>query len=144
MSTMMTSNSHHCGAGWHVVRKTTAVDGNSLEGHQPLSDLLIGRRINVSSFCVTKEFIQGVKPALSAIVGSVLSHIVAMADVVVDWSIRRWLWRSVISVVARVLGVAILRLTRMHLRSMIIVTSCGSFAALSVARVLPTMLFWRS
>ena len=87
----------------------------------------------MSALGVTEEVVQGLVAALSAIVGSVVSQVTAVADIVVDGAVRRGLLGSVVSVVAWVLGVAILRLTGMHLGTMIIVTSCGSCKVLQVS-----------
>lgn len=143
-SSVVTTNSNHSWTSMHVVRKTSTVNWNPLESHQSLANLLVRGGVDLPALGVTEEVVQGLVTALSAIVGGVVSQVTAVADIIVDRTVRRGLLRSVISVVACVLGMAILRLSGMHLGTMIIVTSCGSFAALSVARVLPTMLVWGS
>jgi hypothetical protein len=99
MVTAMAVNRNERWSGWDI-RDATTVDWKSLKSHQALSDLSIGVGINGAALGITKELVQGIVSTLASVVGSMLAEVTTVADWVVDWGIRRWLWlRSIVPVV---------------------------------------------
>lgn len=142
--TTMTFNRDHCRCCGDVVGKSTSMNRNALQLHQPLANLSVGAWVDLTTLSIAEEVIQGIKATLSVIIGGVLTEIASMGNRVVDWAIGGGLLRGVVSIVC-VVGSTILRSRAgVHLRRMIIVTVGGSFPSLSVAGVLTSMLIWGS
>lgn len=129
---MTASNRHHW-RGWHVVHKSAALDGKTVQLHQTLADLRIRRGINLTPLRITKKIVQDIEAALSLVVGSVMAYVTSLlVDGVVNGPIALWLLRLIVSIVAAiVMRLAIGSVLRMHLwGGMVVITCSPSFAVL--------------
>ena len=95
---------------------------------------MVGRRIDLTAFGVTKEVVQSIKTASSIVVCSMLPNITSVADWVVNWSITGLLLRRVIAVVAIVLlNMPILRgWAGVHVLRVIIISRSRSWFLVSM------------
>ena len=119
----MTINRDQLGSSVHVVGKSATVDWNSLQSHQPLADLGIRGRVNLSALGITEEVVQRIVSTLSIVVAGDIVHVTAVADRVIDRAIGRSWLRSVVAVMCMVMmSTVAARLARVHWSSMVIVS----------------------
>jgi hypothetical protein len=87
----------------HIIgRDSTAMNGNTLESNQPLSDLLVGGSINTVALEIAKEVVQGIIVTFSGVERSVLANFTSMADRIVNGAVGSLLLGSVVARVGRV------------------------------------------
>jgi hypothetical protein len=110
---------------WNILGKGSTVH-IALQSHQSLVNLVVGSRVDLSALGIAKKVIQSIITALSAVECSVLAEIAGVLHWIVDGTVGRWLLRSIVSIVAILLRVAIVWLTGVHLGAMIVVACCSS------------------
>jgi len=138
-------------SSWNIFGKSSPVH-ITLQSHQSLANLVVGSRVDLPTLGIAKEVVQSIITALSAVECGVLPEIATVLYWIVDGTIGRWLLRSIVSVVAILLRVAIVWLAGVHLGAMIVVACCSGckilqvsdhFSTLTIAGSLTVMLFGR-
>ena len=125
---------HHGWAGGHIVGDCSPRDWDPLQSHQSLSNLSIGGRINLTTLYITEEVVQGIITTPPIVIRGMLAEIATVAHWVIDWTVRGWLLRGVVAVVAGVVRVSIIsRRTRVHLGAMAVIVRSGSCKVLQVS-----------
>lgn len=87
VTAMASSDCNHLRSSWNVLLNCTTMEWKSLESHQSLANLSVRSWVNLTTLSITKEFVQGLKSTLAAVIGSVLTHIASVVDWIVDGGI---------------------------------------------------------
>jgi hypothetical protein len=122
----VTTDRHHGRAGGHVIRHPSALDWDTLEEGEAVSNLSIGRGVDLTTLGIAKEVVQSII-TLAVIVAAAVAKVGSMVDGIVDWAVRAGLLRLVVAVGSVVLRrrVRVLRSAVLHMTRGIVVPRAG-------------------
>lgn len=127
--TMAASPNCHHWLRWHIVDKSSALDGEAVQLHQSLTHLRIRGWINLTTLGIAKEVIQNVKSPFPRVVRGMVTQVCCMlVDRIVHGTIALWLLGLIVAVMAAVVvRLPIVSVCLVHLGvGMIIITRGAS------------------
>lgn len=119
---------HHGRAGRHVVMHSPALDRDTLEEGEAVSDLSVGCGVDLTTLGIAEEVVQSIV-TLAVVVATAMAKVGSMVYGVVHRAVRAGLLRLIVAVGSAVLRrrVRMLRSAMLHVTRGIVVPRAGSW-----------------